>query len=36
LAVLVYGGFDYVGYKQPGFLNLTKGVAEVIQENLLT
>ena len=36
LAVLVYGGFDYVGYKQPGFLNLTKGVAEVIEESLLT
>lgn len=35
LAVLIYSGFDYVGYKQPGFMNLTKGVAEVIQEGLL-
>lgn len=35
LAVLVYGGYDYVGYKQMRFPNLTKGVAEVIQENLV-
>jgi hypothetical protein len=35
LAVLIYSGFDYIGYKQPAFMNLTKGVAEVIQESLL-
>jgi len=34
LAVLVYAGYDYIGYKQVEFLNLTKGVAEVIRENL--
>jgi hypothetical protein len=34
LAVLVYAGYDYIGYKQPQFLNLTKGVGEVIQDNL--
>jgi len=34
LTVLVYAGYDYIGYKQVEFLNLTKGVAEVIRENL--
>lgn len=34
LAVLVYAGYDYIGYKQPEFLNLTKGVGEVIRDNL--
>jgi hypothetical protein len=34
LTVLVYGGYDYIGYGQVKFLNLTKGVAEVIRENL--
>ncbi len=34
LAVLVYGGFDYIGYGQGTFLNLTKGVSEVIRDNL--
>ncbi len=35
LGVVVYSGYDYIGYKQARFLNLTKGVAEVIKENLL-
>ncbi len=35
LASLVYAGHDYIGYAQIRFLNLTKGVAEVIKENLL-
>ncbi|GIK41598.1 MAG: hypothetical protein BroJett011_54310 [Chloroflexota bacterium] len=34
LAVLVYAGYDYIGYHEPRFPNLTKGVAEVIRENL--
>lgn len=34
LAVLVYGGYDYIGCGQVKFLNLTKGVTEVIRENL--
>ena len=34
LAVLVYSGYDYIGYGQANFLNLTKGVSEVIHENL--
>ncbi len=34
LTILVYGGYDYVGYGQTKFLNLTKGISEVIQENL--
>ncbi len=34
LAVLVYGGFDYIGYGQGTFLNLTKGVSEVVRDNL--
>jgi hypothetical protein len=35
LAVLVYAGHDYIGYKEPPFPNITKGVAEIIQEILL-
>jgi hypothetical protein len=34
LAVLVYAGWDYIGYQQPKFLNLTQGVGELIQANL--
>ena len=34
LAILVYSGYDYIGYEQANFLNLTKGVTEVIRENL--
>jgi hypothetical protein len=34
LAVLVGTGRDYIGYEQGTFLNLTKGVAEVVRENL--
>jgi hypothetical protein len=34
LAILVYGGYDFIGYRQAKFLNLTKGVSEVIRENL--
>ena len=35
LAVLVYAGYDYIGYEQIRHANLTKGVAEVIKDNLL-
>ena len=35
LAVLVYAGHDYIGYKGLPFPNITKGVAEGIQENLM-
>jgi hypothetical protein len=35
LGVVVYSGYDYIGYKQVRFLNLTKGVGEVIKENLV-
>lgn len=34
LAVLVYAGYDYIGYKRVGFPNFTKGVGEVIRERL--
>jgi hypothetical protein len=34
LAVVVYVGYDYIGYKQVRFLDITKGVAEVIEERL--
>jgi hypothetical protein len=36
LMALVYNGYDYIGYgqKPKRFLNITKGVAEVIRENL--
>ncbi len=35
LAALVYAGYDYVGYRELRFPNLTKGVAEVIRESLV-
>ncbi len=34
LAVLVYAGYDYIGYEQVAFLNLTQGVGETIRANL--
>jgi hypothetical protein len=34
LAVLVYAGYDYIGYQQIEFLNLTKGVGELVRENM--
>ena len=34
LAALAYAGYDYVGYREPCFPNLTKGVAEAIREGL--
>jgi hypothetical protein len=34
LTALVYAGYDYIGYQQVEFLNLTKGVGEVVRENL--
>lgn len=34
LAVLVYAGYDYIGYEQHAFLNLTQGVGETIRVNL--
>jgi hypothetical protein len=34
LAVVVYAGADYIGYRQPRFPNMAKGVAEVIREGL--
>ena len=34
LAVLVYAGYDYLGYKEPRFPNLTKGIGEVVKEGL--
>lgn len=35
LAVLLQAGADYIGYRQARLLNLTKGVAEVVQEALV-
>jgi hypothetical protein len=35
LATLVYAGYDYVGYKQVNFADITKGVAQILQETLL-
>lgn len=35
LAVVVYAGADYIGYRQPRFPNMAKGVAEVIRERLV-
>jgi hypothetical protein len=35
LGITVYSGYDYIGYRQHSFLNFTKGVAEIIQENLI-
>jgi len=34
LAAVVYVGYDYIGYKEIRFPNLTKGVAQVIRENV--
>jgi len=34
LVVLVYAGYDYIGYGQGKLLNLTQGVTEVIKEKL--
>ncbi len=34
LAVIVYSGYDYIGYRELSFPNLAKGVAQVVQENL--
>jgi gas vesicle protein len=34
LTTLVYAGYDYIGYKQVNLLDITKGVAQVVQENL--
>ena len=34
LAVLVYGGYDYLGYRVPRFPNLTKGIGEIVKEGL--
>ncbi len=34
LAVLVYAGFDYIGYQQGGFLDITRGVAQVVKDGL--
>lgn len=35
LAVVVYTGYDYIGYRDLSFPNLAKGVAEVVKENLM-
>ncbi len=35
LEMLVYSGYDYIGYEQARFPNFTKGVAEIIKENLV-
>jgi hypothetical protein len=35
LAVVVYSGYDYIGYRELKFPNLAKGVAEVVRENLV-
>ena len=34
LAFLVYGGYDYLGYRVPRFPNLTKGIGEIVKEGL--
>jgi hypothetical protein len=34
LSVLVYAGYDFIGYQEVQFVNITKGVAQVIQERL--
>jgi hypothetical protein len=34
LTTLIYAGYDYIGFKQVNFLDITKGVAQVVQENL--
>lgn len=35
LAVLIYSGYDYIGFRELSFPNLAKGVAQVVQENLV-
>lgn len=34
LAVLVYAGYDYVGFGEPRFPNFSKGVGEIVREGL--
>jgi hypothetical protein len=34
LGAVVYTGFDYVGYKHPLIIDIVKGTAQVIHENL--
>lgn len=34
LSVLVYAGYDFIGYQEIRFVNITKGVAQLIQERL--
>ncbi len=34
LTTLVYAGYDYIGHKQVGFVDITKGVAQIIRETL--
>ena len=34
LAVLVYAGYDYIGFKQGRFLDVTRGVAQVARDGL--
>jgi hypothetical protein len=36
LAVIVYSGYDYIGYRELNFPNLAKGVAQVVQERLVS
>jgi hypothetical protein len=36
LAVTVYSGYDYIGYREPSFPNLAMGIAQVVRENLVT
>jgi hypothetical protein len=35
LAVVVYAGLDYIGYRAPRFPNMAKGVAEIVRAGLL-
>ena len=34
LGVLIYAGYDYIGFKQGKFMDVTKGVAQVAREGL--
>ncbi len=34
LTVIVYSGYDYIGYRELKFPNLARGVAQVVQEHL--
>jgi hypothetical protein len=34
LAAMVYTGYDFSGYQELGFPNLTEGVAQMIREHL--